>query len=297
VTFTQTLLSSLKGMFPDVLIFSLLAMIPFIIAERIWPVGQAPRFRDYGANILISLSTAYLSLPLGIAAGLWSAHLRHVLPWRPFSFTFDNIGAIPVVGSALELIAMTLVPLVIHDTWTYFSHRLEHRVPLLWAFHKIHHSDEHMNTSTWARDHFLQASWRTFFSVFTLGLIVDLDLSDAGKAALYSSVFLMCLSMFYHSAIRVQLPWLDHVFVTPQLHRVHHGSDPEYHNKNFADALPIFDILFGTYYRPRKDEFPATGLGSEFPAPKSLWAAQFGPLTAVVRTFLRMLRNRGLETN
>lgn len=57
-------------MFPDVLIFSLFPMIPFIIAERIWPIGQAPRFRDYGANILISLSTAYLSLPLGIAAGL-----------------------------------------------------------------------------------------------------------------------------------------------------------------------------------------------------------------------------------
>jgi sterol desaturase/sphingolipid hydroxylase (fatty acid hydroxylase superfamily) len=296
VTFTQTLLSSLKGMFPDVLIFSLLPMIPFIIAERIWPVGQAPRFRDYGANILISLSTAYLSLPLGIAAGLWSAHLRHVLPWRPFSFTFHNIGAIPVVGSALEFIAMILVPLVIHDTWTYLSHRLEHRVPLLWAFHKIHHSDEHMNTSTWARDHFLQASWRTVFSVFTLGLIVDLDLSDAGKAALYSSVFLMCLSMFYHSAIRVQLPWLDHVFITPQLHRVHHASDPEYHNKNFADALPIFDILFGTYYRPRKDEFPATGLGPAFPAPKSLWSAQFGPLIALGRAFLQMLRGRRLET-
>jgi sterol desaturase/sphingolipid hydroxylase (fatty acid hydroxylase superfamily) len=297
VTFTQTLLSSPKGLFPNVLIFSVLPMIPFIIAERIWPVGQAPRFKDYGANILISLSTTYLSLPLGIAAGLWSTQLRHVLHWKPFAFTFHNIGAVPVVGSVLEFLAMILVPLAIHDSWFYFSHRLEHRVPVLWAFHKIHHSDENMNTSTWARDHFLQESWRAFFSIFTLGLIVDLDLSDAGKAALYSSVFLMCLSMFYHSAIRVQLPWLDHVFITPRLHRVHHASDPEYHNKNFADALPIFDILFGTYYRPRKDEFPATGLGSEFPAPRSLLSAQFGPLIAVGRAFLQALRARRLETS
>jgi sterol desaturase/sphingolipid hydroxylase (fatty acid hydroxylase superfamily) len=217
VTFTQTLASSLKGILPDVLIFSVLPMIPFIIAERIWPVGQTPRFKDYGGNILISLSTAYLSLPLGTAAGLWSAQLRHVLPWKPLSFTFHNIGALPVIGPPLEFLAMILVPLIVHDSWVYFSHRLEHRVPLLWAFHKIHHSDENMNTSTWARDHFLQATWRSFFAVFTLGLIVDLDLSDAGKAALYSNLFLMCLSMFYHSAIRVQLLWLDHVFVTPQL--------------------------------------------------------------------------------
>jgi hypothetical protein len=47
-------------------------------------------------------------------------------------------------------------------------------------------------------------SWRAFFSVFTLGLIIDLHLAEAGKAALYSTTFLIGLSMFYHSAIRVR---------------------------------------------------------------------------------------------
>jgi sterol desaturase/sphingolipid hydroxylase (fatty acid hydroxylase superfamily) len=157
----------------------------------------------------------------------------------------------------------------------------------LWTFHRIHHSDELMNASTWARDHFLQNSWRAFFSIFTLGLIVDLDLSEAGKAALYSNIFLMALSMFCHSAIRVQIPWLDRVLVTPQVHRIHHGVDPAYHNKNFADALPIFDIVFGTYHRPGRGEFPRTGLGQEFPAPRSLWSAQFGPLAAIAQMLPR----------
>jgi sterol desaturase/sphingolipid hydroxylase (fatty acid hydroxylase superfamily) len=273
-------------MFPDVLIFSLVPLVPFIIAEQIWPVDEAPRFRDYNINILISLSTAYLSLPLGIAAGLWSIQLRRILPWQPFSFTFHNIGAVPIVGPALELVAMIFVPLILHDLWFYWSHRLEHRVPILWAFHRIHHSDERMNTSTWARDHFLQNSWRSFFSLFTLGLIVDLDLSEVAKAALYSNYFLMALSLLYHSGIRIRLPWLDRVLVTPQVHRIHHGVAPEYHNKNFADALPIFDILFGTYHRPGKDEFPRTGLGPEFSAPRSLWSAQFGPIAVVARKLL-----------
>jgi hypothetical protein len=113
----QTLMSSTREMYPDVLIFSLVPLIPFIIAEQIWPVGKAPRIRDYSMNILISLSTAYLSLPLGIAAGLWSAQLRPVLPWHPFSFTFHGISAIPTVGPALELLAMIFIPLALHDLW------------------------------------------------------------------------------------------------------------------------------------------------------------------------------------
>ncbi len=281
MSFVHILLSSMKGMLPTLLLWSIPPLIPFIIAEQLWPVCKAPRWQDYTMNTLISISTAYLALPLGIAAGLWSAHLRQWLPWKPVSFSFRNIGAVPYAGPALEVLAMIFVPLFMHDFWFYWSHRVEHRVPALWAFHKLHHSDELMNTSTWARDHFLQDAWRAFFSVFTLGMIVDLDFSEAGKAALYSNLFLTAMSLFYHSAIRVRLPWLNRILVTPQVHRIHHSIDPQHHNKNFADALPIFDIVFGTYYHPDKEEFPATGLGAEYPAPRSLWSAQFGPLLAL----------------
>lgn len=200
-----------------------------------------------------------------------------MLPWKPISFSFQTIGAVLAVGPALEGMAMIFVPLFLHNLWYYWSHRLEHKVPVLWAFHKIHYSDERMNTTTWARDHFLQEGWHAFFSVFsvfTLGLIVDLSLAEAGKAALHSEMFPVGLSMFYHSAIRVQLPWLDRVLVTPQVHRIHHSVGPEHYNTNFADALPIFDMLFGTYRGPAKDEFPS---------PRSFWSVQFGPLWAVVK--------------
>ena len=292
MTFTQILLSQVKGVFPGLLYWSVLPLIPFIIAEQIWPVGEAPRARDYGMNILISLSTVYLSMPLGIFAGLWSAQLCHLLPWKPISFTFNSIGAVPIVGPGLEILTMIFVPLFLHDLWFYWAHRLEHKVPVLWAFHRIHHSDERMSTATWARDHFMQESWRAFFSVFTLGLIVDLDLSEAGKAALYSNMFLFGLSMFYHSAIRVQLPWFDRILVTPQVHRIHHSVGPEHYNTNFADALPIFDILFGTYRLPAKDEFPATGVGPEFPPPRTLWSAQFRPLLTVGKMLIPTQRTR-----
>jgi sterol desaturase/sphingolipid hydroxylase (fatty acid hydroxylase superfamily) len=290
VNFLHILLSSMKGMFPDLLWWSIPPLIPFIIAEQIWPVGKPPRWRDYGMNVVISLSTAYLALPLGILAGLWSAQLRQWLGWKPISLSFHNIAAIPMAGHPLEILAMIFVPLIAHDCWFYWAHRIEHRVPVLWAFHKLHHSDELMNTSTWARDHFLQNVWRAFFSIFTLGLIFDLDFSEAGKAALYSFMFLAGLSLFYHSAIRVRLPWFDRILVTPQVHRIHHSTDPAHYNRNFADALPIFDIIFGTYYRPGKQEFPATGLGPSYPAPRTIWSAQFGPLLAVGNMLMPWLK-------
>src|SRR5258708_31312097 len=90
--------------------------------------------------------------------------------------------------AGLEILAMISAPLFIHDFWVYWPHRIEHKVPILWEFHKSHHSDERMNTSTWARDHFFQESWCAFFSVFTLGLIIDLHLAEAGKAALYPTM-------------------------------------------------------------------------------------------------------------
>jgi sterol desaturase/sphingolipid hydroxylase (fatty acid hydroxylase superfamily) len=284
MTFMQLLLSSIRGMLPGLLIWGFLPLIPFVLAEQIRPVGHAPRFRDYGMNILIGLSTAYLALPLGILAGLWSGRVRGYLPWRPISFTFDSIGHVPRIGPVLEILAMIFVPLFLHDLWFYWVHRIEHKVPLFWTFHRLHHSDERMNATTYARDHFLQNGLlRAFFPVFTLGLFVDLHYSQAGKAAFYSTMFLICLSMFYHSALRVRLSWLDPILVTPQVHRIHHSTDPQHYNRNFADALPIFDIVFGTYHRPARDEFPATGLGPAFPAPRSIWSAQLGPLLAGVK--------------
>jgi len=276
-------LAQLKELFPVLLLGIVVPLLPFIIAERIWPVEKPPRWRDYLTNILIAISAAVLTLPFGIAAGMWSASLRPHLPWSPLSFTFSNLAAIPIVGHTLEIVAMVVASLVMRDLWFHWAHRLEHRVPLLWAFHRIHHSDEHLNASSWARDNFVQNGWRAFFSVFTLGLIVDIKLTEAGSAAVFSGLFLSLLSMFYHSAIRVQLPWLDRIVVTPQVHRIHHSIDPQHYNTNFVDALPVFDIIFGTYSPPRRGEFPRTGL-ADCPPRRSIWAAQFGPFAAIWRS-------------
>jgi sterol desaturase/sphingolipid hydroxylase (fatty acid hydroxylase superfamily) len=281
--FVDALVQQLRGTLIFMLVANLL-LVPFIIAEQIRPVHRRPMLRDYGFNIFISFSTTCLALPIGMTAGFLSEKLSGFLPWDRINFSYSNIADVPAIGSALQFGAMIFMPLFVHDFWFYWAHRIEHRVKFLWEFHKIHHSDELMNSSTWARDHFLQSAFRAFFPALTLGLVFNINAVQAGQAALFSALFLTLLSMFYHSAIRVRLPWMDRVLVTPQVHRIHHSTQPEHFNRNFADALPIFDIVFGTYHRPGKDEFPETGLQPEFPAPKSVFRAQWAPVISAVRT-------------
>lgn len=287
MSFIDSVTYAARTVWPMALVMPAL-LIPFIIAEQVRPVGERPGWRDYGLNILISFTTMFLALPAGVAAGLWGARIREALPWQPIAFGFDTIGRIPVAGGALEIFAMIFVPLIIHDGWFYWAHRLEHRIPFLWEFHKLHHSDERMNCSTWARDHFLQAAWIAFFPAFTLGMIFDIDAIQAGEAAIWSTLFLSLLSMFYHSAIRVRIPWLDKMIVTPQVHRLHHSRDPAHFNRNFADVLPVFDILFGTYRQPGRDESIATGLADDAAGHRSLWRAQVEPAMEGLAQLVRL---------
>lgn len=278
MAFWSTLVEQLKTALPVAIAFSLVAPIPYIIAEQIWPARTRPRWTDYLMNFGIAISTLVLSLPLGMLAAIAAAKLHQAIGWQPLSLPFDYLSAVPLVGPLLTGLFLMIAPLLLHDLWFYWSHRLEHRIPTLWAFHSLHHSDPHLNCMSANRDHFLQTAWRSFFSIFTLGLLIDLDMKNAGAAAMLSQMALMLWSMFYHSAIRVQLPWLDRVLVTPQVHRIHHSRDPRHFDRNFADIFPFMDILFGTYEKPVRGEFCDTGLDDPFLSPRSLAAAQINPL-------------------
>jgi sterol desaturase/sphingolipid hydroxylase (fatty acid hydroxylase superfamily) len=91
--------------------------------------------------------------------------------------------------------------------------------------------------------------------------------------------------MFTHSNWKLSLGPLTPVFCGPQLHRTHHSNLPEHHNKNFAQNFPIIDILFGTYYGPRRDEFPTTGVGQRT-AQASIGEITLSPFQAWARSFL-----------
>ena len=80
-----------------------------------------------------------------------------------------------------------------------------------------------------------------------------------------------------HANLRLNFGIFIPLISGPQWHRIHHSIEPEHQDKNFAAFFPFIDIIFGTYYRPQKDEYPDTGLVEET-AESDLWGATFSPL-------------------
>jgi sterol desaturase/sphingolipid hydroxylase (fatty acid hydroxylase superfamily) len=76
----------------------------------------------------------------------------------------------------------------------------------------------------------------------------------------------------------------------PQIHRIHHSVLPQHRDKNYAVWFPLWDVLFGTYYHPARDEFPPTGVKGETEI-KSLWEAE----TYTLRQWWKFLRGRARQ--
>ncbi len=139
------------------------------------------------------------------------------------------------------------------DMVTYWFHRLSHRVPVLWRFHRVHHSDTTMDSSTYFRGHPLEVFlWFGTSNIIAAG-IFGIDLLTLGVYFLVSTPFLV----IEHTNLRFP-GWIDKtvglVFTTPNIHKVHHDKDQHYTDSNYADIFILWDRIFGTYkYKPAED--------------------------------------------
>lgn len=136
------------------------------------------------------------------------------------------------------------------DFVTYWFHRIAHNTPLLWRFHRVHHSDTSMDASTFFRGHPVESFlWFGTSNIIAAG-IFGLDLVTLG---LY---FLVTTPFFFLEHSNLKFPvWLDKtvglIFTTPNIHKVHHEQDQYYTDSNFSDIFILWDRIFGTYkYKP-----------------------------------------------
>ena len=143
--------------------------------------------------------------------------------------------------------------LVLVDLIYYWEHRWAHKIRVLWAlYHSVHHSSSDFNLSTAFRVSFVDQ----FFSpLFYLPLVV---LGFHPVLILSGLVFILAYQTWIHTEMIAKLGWFDKFFNTPSNHRVHHGSDPKYLDKNYGAVLIVWDRLFGTYQA--EEETPVYGL-------------------------------------
>jgi sterol desaturase/sphingolipid hydroxylase (fatty acid hydroxylase superfamily) len=142
----------------------------------------------------------------------------------------------------------TWVLLFFADDFTYYwYHRFAHRVRLLWSEHVNHHSSEHYNLSTALRQ-------STLGPVFIFVYWLPLAWIGFHPAAIAVQFGISLLYQFWiHTEAIGRLGWLEHVLNTPSHHRVHHGSNGLYLDRNYGGILIVWDKLFGTFQPERAD--------------------------------------------
>ena len=208
----------------------------FWIVENILPLQlfNYKKWNHAGINFFFTITTIIVNFAL--AGGLlWIA-----------DFSFKNNWGILNVLPEMNLFLYTLIGLLLLDlVGAYFAHWIQHRVPVLWRFHLIHHTDTYVDTTTANRHHPGESVIRflcTILAVFIAGTPMWL-------VFLYQSLSVV-FSQFNHA--NIQLPkkldtLVSYFIVSPDMHKVHHHYVLPYTDTNYGNIFSVWDRLFGTF--------------------------------------------------
>ncbi len=139
--------------------------------------------------------------------------------------------------------ATWIAALIIFDFIWYWAHRYSHEINLLWAGHVPHHHSEEFNLSTGLRQGALQdlMFWPLYITMAFIGFSVEMFFAH------------LLINKFYgfwlHTKAINKIPLIEGILSTPSAHRVHHGMNDEYLDKNYGGIFMIFDRMFGTYQK------------------------------------------------
>ena len=145
------------------------------------------------------------------------------------------------INDLLSPVFVWVLTFITIDFIFYWYHRCSHRVRFLWAVHMNHHSSEEMNFSVSLRQAWFGPLTKIPFFMFMPLLGFDPIITAA------AGIILTLWGVLGHTQWINKLGPLEYIFVTPSAHRVHHGSNEEYLDKNYGNFLIIWDRLFGTF--------------------------------------------------
>ncbi|MBI5075929.1 MAG: sterol desaturase family protein [Nitrospirae bacterium] len=221
----------------------------FLLFEYVRPYrpSSVPKRERLLTNISLTIfNSAVLSLLFATATINSALHVSagHLGILNSFSLSFWQ-------KVFLSVICMDLV--------FYIWHLLNHRVPLLWRFHRVHHSDLNMDVSTASRFHIGELA---LSSGIKIGLIYLIG-ANVVSVILFESL-LGLTAQFQHSSVKVPL-WFERIFhllfVPPSMHRIHHSVVIRERDTNYGTILSIWDRLLGTLLKDIDQEGIVIGLG------------------------------------
>ncbi len=201
-----------------------------------------------------------------------------VFGWAILSYQFVGNAIIaglvalfgPATPSTLPVFvaraAITVMLFLAYELGYWFNHWLSHKVPILWEFHKVHHTAEVLTPLTNFRVHpiymLMFANILALSAAVANGIGHYLFGDTAYQYALNDTNIILVL--FIHAYVHLQHSqiWiaftgvLGRIFISPAHHQIHHSDNPRHYNSNFGSCLALWDWLFGTLYVPQKEREP-----------------------------------------
>lgn len=216
------------------LFLAMSGFVAFWLLESVAPFfPRSGRVRHAAWNLAVAgLNALALALLLsGLTVGV--AHLTETRHWG----ILNAVLLTPVANVLLAVLTL--------DLWTYWWHRANHRIPFLWRFHRMHHSDPAMDVTTATRFHLGEIALST---VARLGIIplVGIPL----RVVVGYELILLLSTQFHHSNIALPAGIdriLRAVIVSPNMHRVHHSIERVETDSNYSSVLSVWDRLFRSY--------------------------------------------------
>ncbi|OZI08743.1 fatty acid hydroxylase [Siphonobacter sp. BAB-5385] len=212
---------------PNLILWAVPAMILFTAIEiLITYVQEKPYYekQETIGSVLVGLGSLAVGASLKFALLFAVVWLYNQLPWR------------------MSLNWWTFIPCyVIFDLCSYWAHRISHEQRFWWATHVVHHSGERYNLSVSFRLSWIQNLKTIFFlPVALIGFHPIIFFTTNQVAVLFQ--------FWVHTEYIRRMPrWVEYIFATPSNHRVHHGSQPKYIDKNYGATFIFWDRIFGTY--------------------------------------------------
>lgn len=247
-------------------------VVPILILwfiENGFPLIPMHYRRSKGRHALVNFGFTLMHL---VVHGALAVMLVQVSDWCQA----NQFGVVHWLG--LGTAGMVIAGILSMDFFGgWFVHWVEHKVPLFWRIHVVHHADNNVDVTSGLRHHPFEALNRWIF--FTAGVwIMGLPI----YAVMIAQTFMSMFTMFTHANIRLPeaidkaISW---VFVSPNMHKVHHHYKQPFTDSNYGTALSIWDRLLGTfkylppsqirygldrYYDNKKDEEAGSLLNSPF---------------------------------
>ena len=236
----------------------------YVFHKKTW-IGKSAlidySFIFFNALVKVVLIAPFLMIALYMAEGINEFMIQHYgeseWNWSPTTI----------------IIIYTLIIIIVNDFASFFVHYLMHKIPFLWAFHKIHHSATTLNPFTQYRIHPVELIINNFRGLMVKGGITGLFMYIAnGEVGLltffginvFNFLFLFWGSNLRHSHVKLKyFNFLEYILISPYQHQIHHSNNPKLYDTNMGSRLAIWDWIFGTLVRSESVKTLRFGLGKE----------------------------------